>query len=124
MSDKSIVNFLNILEEKGVKEKAIVISFDHNTLNLIREHSDISLQYIFDKRTFTDENFKVQIDTVSKINNADIDVCIDSLSKKSIEYAHRAGLKVNAWTIKDLNTFNSFKKLNVDFLTTNIFIDE
>lgn len=123
MSDTVVPSFVEIVRNKGFEDTAVVLSIDHDTLNLIRTISDVNLQYLFNASNFSSSNYKEQIDTVSAVDNADIDILYSTVTQEVVNYAHSLGVKVNVWTVDDPTTAREMLDMGVDFITTDILID-
>ena len=123
MSDASVPGFIEIVKNKGFEDTAVVISFDHDTLNLIRTISNVNMQYLFNASNFSASNYKEQIDMAAAVDNADIDILYSTATQEAVNYAHSLGVKVNVWTVDDPATVQKLLNMGVDFITTNIQID-
>ena len=51
--------------------------------------------------------------------NIDLDVAHNILTQAAVDRLHRAGLKVNVWTVDDPTVFSRLQDWGVDFITTN-----
>ena len=72
-----------------------------------------SCQYLFWK--LTDE----EIDKLAKAK-IDADVWCIELTEEQIKKAHSRGLKVNCWTVNEIENGEKFANWGIDFITTNI----
>lgn len=90
------------------------ISFVFQNLVNIRKFSpEQSVQYLFCE--VTDEI----IDKV-KAHKMDVDVLFNNLTKENIEEFHKAGIKVNCWTVDSVESAERLANWGVDFITSNI----
>ena len=49
----------------------------------------------------------------------DLDVVHTLVTKEAVDAMHKAGLKVNVWTVDKVEDFERVKAMGVDFITTN-----
>ena len=49
----------------------------------------------------------------------DLDVVHTLVTKEAVDAMHNAGLKVNVWTVDNVEDFERVKAMGVDFITTN-----
>lgn len=111
-SKENIIKFLNVLETYNY-EKVIIISFTLNNLIEIRNiNKDIKMQYLTSK--YHDD----LIDTCLKYQ-LDIDIHYKALSVEVIKSFHQNNIKVNTWTVNNLETITQLVADNVDFITTD-----
>ena len=54
----------------------------------------------------------------------DVDIAHDCLTAESIDSLHRAGLKVNCWTVDPLDRARELQSIGVDIITTNALLPE
>lgn len=111
---EEILEILDIINNNEYLENCIFISFYKNPLVRLREIlKDIEIQFLNDK--CDDETFEF-----CKEYNFGLDVHHKALSKEELKKYHKAGLKVNVWTVDDVNRAKEFVKMGVDYITTNI----
>lgn len=109
-------NLLDIIEEYGLIEKAVIISFDMEALLGIRElDKKINLMYLTNNLT------KEDVDICK--NNGDIGVDINFGNilkmKDAFNYAKECGLETGAWTV-DFPIVSDFLNLfGIKYITTN-----
>ena len=51
----------------------------------------------------------------------DIDIDYKKLTDKMIEKMHKHNLKVNVWTVDDIDALRDLEKRGVDYVTSNVF---
>ncbi len=111
---------MHIIDQKGFTDKAVIISFMPGVV-----------EYIHNKYP----KFKVQAlaggkeDPMKwlkwcKDRKIDLDIHHKLVDEKLVKGIHDAGLKINVWTVDNVNAFNKMKALGVDFITTNVNFPE
>ena len=104
----------SIIEEMGYMENVIFISFDYENMVTLRE------KYPNQPAQFLD--YKGEADLVERLkaHNLDLDISHKVLTKELIDACHAEGIKVNCWTVDDVEIANRLIDWGVDFITTNI----
>ena len=101
-------------KELGWFERVTFISFSsENLLNLRENYPDASAQFLVEKCSDEEMDFMIK-------HRLDADICGYGLTKEKVERLHKAGLKVNCWTIDKIEHAEMAKAMGVDMLTTNI----
>ncbi|MBR3868853.1 MAG: hypothetical protein IKM66_06010 [Clostridia bacterium] len=107
---------VNAVEEKGLVEEAIVISFDFKQLEVIHElNPDIELWYLIDEIT-TDEIAKAQ--TLS--DNVWLSPNFEANDQASIQRALDAGIGVSFWTVNTVEDAKMLYDMGVRYIETDI----
>lgn len=111
---QSIAKLLGILEEKKLRKKAYIISFEKSVLKKIRKlDEDIKLQWLMKKVYFW------RIMTCKRYNFG-IDCKYKEMTRGIVEKAHREGIEVNVWTVNSIaHAYKLAKDWKVDYITTN-----
>ena len=113
-TDDEIVKIIDIIKSYDYLENVTFISFEYeNLLKVRRVLPNQSCQYLFWK--LTDE----EIDKLAKAK-IDADVWCIELTEEQIKKAHSRGLKVNCWTVNEIENGEKFANWGIDFITTNI----
>ena len=95
-------------------ENVIFISFAAENLVALREkYPTATAQFLTE--TATDEEIRFMID-----NRLDADLCGYCVTKEKVDTLHKAGLKVNVWTLDTIEHAQMAKACGVDFITSNI----
>ena len=104
----------SIIEEMDYMENVIFISFDYENMVTLRE------KYPNQPAQFLD--YKGEADLVERLkaHNLDLDISHKVLTKELIDACHAEGIKVNCWTVDDVEIANRLIDWGVDFITTNI----
>ena len=104
----------SIIEEMGYMENVIFISFDYENMVTLRE------KYPNQPAQFLD--YKGEADLVDRLkaHNLDLDISHKVLTKELIDACHAEGIKVNCWTVDDVEIANRLIDWGVDFITTNV----
>lgn len=119
-SINQIEKLLELVNSFDYLDKTIFISFKYENLRNIRLlNNSVRLQYLFSKFP------EFYLDKLKSIN-ADVDIHYSLLTKEVVSMFHQNSIKVNVWTVDDLNIANKLVEWNVDYITTNILekIDE
>ncbi len=112
-SKEQIKDILNIIDSINMLENTIFISFHLNALiNLRKLTKTQKAQYLLTK--FNDDTIKIL-----KENNLDLDIFYQSIDKSIIDLCHENNIKVNIWTVDDLEIAKKFVSWNVDYITSN-----
>ena len=54
-----------------------------------------------------------------KVNADSVNLCIEFINQEFVDDAHNRGMKVNVWTVNDLDDIERMKNLNVDGMFSN-----
>ncbi|MBQ8803297.1 MAG: hypothetical protein IJZ53_06675 [Tyzzerella sp.] len=104
-----------IIEADDYMEKTVFISFKFNNMVLVKERNPeqtvqfLSWEPVGDERIEELVKYKMDLDAHSRL-----------FTKEFIDKCHSKGIKVNAWTVDDLETAERLIKDGIDFITTNI----
>ncbi|MBQ7761477.1 MAG: hypothetical protein IJ400_05415 [Clostridia bacterium] len=109
-----ISKIVEIVKGYDYLESTTFISFNYNNLLKIKAIlPKQSAQYLFWK--VTDE----EIERLS-CDGIDVDVWCRELTREQIEACHKAGLKVNCWTVDTKEEAEKLVSWGIDFITSNI----
>lgn len=98
----------------GMIEKTTFISFaSENLISLRERYQTADAQYL------TEECSEEEIEFMIK-NNLDADLSWRCVTKEKVDKLHKAGLKVNTWTVNSVSVAALMKECGVDMITTNI----
>ena len=113
---EGIPALINLIDQKGLSEKAVIISFMPGVVDFIHRHyPDVTVQVLAGEEDGTiDEWVDWCID-----HTMDLDVVHSLVTKAAVDRMHKAGLKVNVWTVDKVEDFDRVKAAGVDFITTN-----
>ncbi|MBP5236977.1 MAG: hypothetical protein J6128_05595 [Clostridia bacterium] len=96
-------------------ENMIFISFNYDTLELLREaQPDAEIQFLCD----CDVN--EELIAKLKARRMDIDIHYTALTEEGVSMLHASGIKVNCWTVDDKQEAEKLVSWGVDFITSNI----
>lgn len=102
------------IEEMGWLERTTFISFSAENLLALREkYPTADAQFLVDKATEEELDFMIE-------HRLGGDLCWSSVRKWKVERLHRAGLKVNCWTVDGVACAKLIARCGVDFITSNI----
>lgn len=104
------------IEAEGFIDNCIIISSMKPCLEYIRSNwPAVELQFL---------GFRNWRDSFNWCDSLRIDADIDHayLSAEAVDSLHRAGLKVNCWTVDDLDRARELKDMGVDIITTNAIL--
>ena len=107
---------INLIDQKGLTDKAVIISFMPGVVDFIHRHySDITVQVLAGGDDGPIEDW---VDWCIEYN-MDLDAVHSIITKEAVDRMHAAGLKVNVWTVDKVEDFERVKAMGVDFITTN-----
>jgi glycerophosphoryl diester phosphodiesterase len=113
-TDEDIAKIIDIIKSYDYLENVTFIAFNYENLLKVRKIlPNQSCQYLFWK--LTDE----EISRLVK-DKIDADVWCIELTEEQIKKAHKAGLKVNCWTVNEKENGEKFASWGIDFITSNI----
>ena len=105
---------IKLLDMKGCSERAVIISFMPGVIDFIHRHyPDITVQVLAGDPPIEDWV------TWCTDHHIDLDVEYSLLTQEAVDQLHAAGLKVNVWTVDNVEKFENCKAMGVDFITTN-----
>ncbi len=114
-----IPDFMNTLKERGLTEKAVIISFDFDYLKEVRKlDADIKMMYLVNEVT------KDTVDMCVENGNIGIDFGKKKMLSGigAVKYAKEMGLEIGAWTVDDTITADFLAAIGVNIITTNRII--
>lgn len=113
-TDEEIARIIEIIREYDYLDNLTFISFNYDNLLRVRKIlPNQSAQYLFWKIT------DAEIERLVR-DKIDVDVWVVELTKEQIETCHRAGLKVNCWTVDDPKKAEELASWGIDIITSNI----
>ncbi|MBQ3018455.1 MAG: hypothetical protein IJD89_05895 [Clostridia bacterium] len=113
-SIEEIAKIIEIVKSYDYLGNTTFISFIYDNLTKIKSIlPEQSCQYLFWK--VTDEEIKRLVR-----DKIDVDVWVVELTKEQIEACHKAGLKVNCWTVDDPKKAEELESWGIDIITSNI----
>lgn len=113
-SIEEVAKIIEIVKSYDYLESTTFISFIYDNLTKIKSIlPEQSCQYLFWK--VTDEEIKRLVR-----DKIDVDVWVVELTKEQIEACHKAGLKVNCWTVDDPKKAEELESWGIDIITSNI----
>lgn len=106
--------FCGEITRYGAAGMVTVISFNYSNLELIRGLNPfIPVQYLLEAPSADTVRLCADI-------KADASIFFQNADRTDIDFFHSRGVKVNVWTIDDIETAEKFIRWGVDFITTNI----
>jgi len=107
---------INLIDQKGLSDKAVIISFMPGVVEFIHRHyPDITVQVL----AGDEDGTIMEWVEWCKQYKMDLDVVHTIITKEAVEAMHAAGLKVNVWTVDKVEDFERVKAMGVDYITTN-----
>ena len=114
MSPKDVLGIAATIDACGWLEKTTFISFSGENLLFLRKgYPTASAQYLLSEVTDKDFAFLVE-------NKLDVDLQWTCVRKRLVKRLHRAGIKVNCWTVDGKGCARWLRNCGVDFITSNI----
>lgn len=112
-SEEHVYQVLDMIKEKNYLENCVFISFIYENLQVVRKY-DSNLKAQFLLADYTDELINRCIN-----DKIDIDIHYSFLNQERVNYLHKNNLKINVWTVDNLEKAEELSKMGVDFITTN-----
>ena len=107
---------INLIDQKGLTDRAVIISFMPGVVDFIHRHyPDVTVQVLAGDG---DGSIMEWVEWCKQYN-MDLDVVHTIVTKEAVDAMHAAGLKVNVWTVDNVEDFERVKAMGVDFITTN-----
>ena len=114
MQKEEVWEIAEIIKEMGWFERTTFISFSaDNLLYLRQKFPEASAQFLVCDGT--DEELQFMMD-----HRLDADMCDYGVTKEKVDKLHKAGLKVNVWTVDTIENAKRLKDCGVDMITSNI----
>ena len=106
--------YINIIKKLDYLDNVTFISFKYENLKRIRQIlPNHPVQFLFS--VLTDEIIESVI-----ADRFDVDSKYTQLTKENIELFHKAGVKVNCWTVDDKDEAEKLASWGVDYISSNI----
>lgn len=113
-TEDDIFHIIEIIKEHDYLDNVTFISFNYDNLLRVRKIlPSQSAQYLFWK--ITDEEI-----ARLKRDKIDVDVWCRDITREQIEACHKAGLKVNCWTVDTREEAERLISWGIDYITSNI----
>jgi glycerophosphoryl diester phosphodiesterase len=107
---------VNLIDQKKLTHKAVIISFMPGVVDFIHRHyPDLTVQVLAGEE---DGSIMEWVEWC-KQHKMDLDVVHTIVTKQAVDRMHAAGLKVNTWTVDRVEDFERVKAAGVDYITTN-----
>lgn len=105
----------NYVEEKDWKyDDFIISSFNHYELKKFnRLNPEVKIGALITGIPIGLAEF------AEKVNADSVNLCIEFINQEFVDDAHNRGMKVNVWTVNDLDDIERMKNLNVDGMFSN-----
>lgn len=114
LSREDLEEIIRIIRSLEYLEQVVFISFEYENLTLLRQLlPEQSAQFL--DFTLTEELIEK-----AAADRLDLDIRHQALTPELIEKAHKAGLKVNCWTVNTREDGERLVSWGVDYITTNI----
>lgn len=108
-----IPTLVQLIEEKGFRDRCVILTSMKPCLEYIRTHyPDIDLQLLAWKHSR--KNFKW-----CKQWRINADIHHSGINHRIIKKHHKAGLKINTWTINSHSAYKKYAQMGCDFITTD-----
>jgi glycerophosphoryl diester phosphodiesterase len=112
--DRCVDSVLSSVKQEGMEKQVEYISFSKNACQYLAQHAPKGTKISYLNNDLTPAQCKAMGCTGIDFNEAAY-----GKHPTYISDAHKLGMKVNVWTVDDLNQMASFIKAGADFLTTN-----
>lgn len=113
---EAFINLLALIEEHGLTDSAVIISFDMEALLGIRElNKSIKLMFITNNLT------KEDVDICIENGNIGVDINFGLISKitDAVKYAQQNNLEVATWTVDFPIAADAMNLFGIKYITTN-----
>lgn len=113
MEDRSVLAIVNMVRKYGLEDRTDYIAFSMNVCKeLVKLAPSAEVYYL---------NGDVSPADLKELGMAGLDYHYSKLEEHPewIKEAHDLGLKVNVWTVNDVDMIKKFISQGVDFITTN-----
>ncbi|MEM2740117.1 MAG: glycerophosphodiester phosphodiesterase [Candidatus Bathyarchaeia archaeon] len=107
------IQSLEIVEKMGMMKQVLFASFHLDALRMIADSSRKAYLCIIYSKPGRHPSEARDLGCIAVAPHYKL------LSRDSVNLAHRLGLKINAWTIDDVETASEIVKMGVDAVTTN-----
>ncbi len=105
---------INLLKQKNCLDRVVIISFMSAVIEYIHQnYPQVQVQMLAG-----DGDINEWVDWCIK-RHIDLDVLHSMLTQDAVKRLHKAGLKVNVWTVDNPDVFKRLQDWGVDFITTN-----
>jgi glycerophosphoryl diester phosphodiesterase len=114
-STEEIDSICQIIEENEYMEHTVFISFKFNNLVLVKERMpEQSVQFLVWE--------KIDDELIEKLveYHMDLDAKYDLYTEENIQKCHEKGIRVNAWTVDELEDAKRLIEWGIDYITSNI----
>lgn len=113
-SDAQTAEYINIIKNLDYLDNVTFIAFSYDNLLKVRKIlPEQSVQYLF--KELTDEIFDRVV-----ADKMDVDAYYKTLTKENIDAFHKAGVKVNCWTVDRAEDGERLAEWGIDYITSNI----
>lgn len=118
ISEKYIVEIVNIIKELGHYNNTIFISFDAlNIVNLKKNFVDCNCQFLSNTDTLEKWEFALNL----ALNyNVGLDLYYGSLTSEYVKICKENNVKLNVWTVDKTDDAERLIEMGVNYITTNI----
>lgn len=114
MTKEQLVQMVELIQSMGWLERTTIISFSRDNLILLRSiYPNVDIQFL------TTKCGEEEIELMAK-HRFDADLWDELVTKELVDTLHEKGIKVNCWTVDDLETAERVRDCGVDFITTDI----
>lgn len=123
--DSEVLPYLeNVINKSGKRKQIVIISFDIDVLaNAKKLMPDIPILWLASADKDKDGNIIpynssfIQKAKEKKLDGLDLNW--QGFTKEFVDEVHKAGFKIDCWTVDDINEARKLKAMNVDGITTN-----
>lgn len=117
ISDDGIANLLSLLEQYGMKDTCVIISFSYKLLSIVRRLTED----VYVEPLLTPSLGNLLIASAFGNSGIDHDCTSTKLTEEHVLAAHKMGLNVNSYTIANAEQAEKMLNLGVDAITSHQF---
>lgn len=111
-----VPSLLNMLEQRNLLDTAVIISFMPMVIDYLHKtYPKLKVQVLVEEDGKTNGEWLEWC--ISR--GIDLDIHWPRVDKEMVAKLHKAGLKINVWTVDSPEVFTRMQKFGVDFITTN-----
>ena len=117
ISDDGIASLLSLLEQYGMKDTCVIISFSYKLLSIVRKLTED----VYVEPLLTPSLGNLLIASAFGNSGIDHDCTSTKLTEEHVLAAHKMGLNVNSYTIANAEQAEKMLNLGVDAITSHQF---
>lgn len=118
LEDADYDTLVSILQQAGMEDNALVISFDYEKLKRLREKSPVHTMLLSKSPS------KDTVDLALTLENCDLGMDYRSCNRSLVHYAQENGILLNVYTVNDELIRRDLTRWGIHFITTDLLKPE